>query len=721
MASLALVVSLIGGFGPSPALAAGGFNDDDGSVHEGYIEAIAAAGVTKGCNPPANDRFCPTDPVTRGQMAAFLIRALDLTQSADDRFTDDDESVFEADIQALAAAGITKGCNPPTNDRFCPDATVTRGQMAAFLVRSFGYNDDGGGDIFVDDNGSVFEDDIDRLGIAGVTKGCNPPANDRFCPTANITREEMASLLGRALKLTPIDAEPGLGGGWGYVGSQIPSTANGALSAGFGYVPWGYDPMAIPVPVTNTHYVDNTAGNCADTGNGSVAVPRCSIPTDLAAGAVVQIEGGPYAGSHQVVATGTVGQPVFIHGGGVLSGIADNDHAMEVTGSSHLIIDGLEFDGSTITVNDRGNGAFSIGGDSHHITLRNSIVHDYPDPLELAGQPGRSRFFANGVIADADYVAIINNSFTDIGSYPPSYETGKHIIAGGSNSDWVWIVGNEFVRGSEDAIQIRANAGNDPNRFWFIAGNHFESMGENAVDIKTGNHNIVTSNRACDFRPVSFANGSGSDGSAFVFNNDNGGPRESWMINNLVTSCSGAGGTDGTVNVGFRMQSESGTNYVVGNVFDQMTGRAIYVGSGSVPVVEMNTIYNSGDDGILINHSGNPGGSVVGNVVYDAGDDSINLNQGYMEGWARDNVLYDPDGPVDTKNVDGSTNLVDVNPRLVDVDNGDFGLGYGSPAKATLTDPPVSWGVFETLYGFSIAYDRNGQRRSEPYSAGAYR
>ncbi len=50
-------------------------------------------------------------------------------------FTDDDDSVFEADIEWLAAHGITFGCNPPANDHFCPDANVTRGQMAAFLHR----------------------------------------------------------------------------------------------------------------------------------------------------------------------------------------------------------------------------------------------------------------------------------------------------------------------------------------------------------------------------------------------------------------------------------------------------------------------------------------------------------------------------------------------------------------------------------------------------------
>lgn len=50
-------------------------------------------------------------------------------------FVDDDDSMFEMDIEWMAAHGITLGCNPPTNDHYCPDANVTRGQMAAFMHR----------------------------------------------------------------------------------------------------------------------------------------------------------------------------------------------------------------------------------------------------------------------------------------------------------------------------------------------------------------------------------------------------------------------------------------------------------------------------------------------------------------------------------------------------------------------------------------------------------
>lgn len=163
------------------------------------IEWLASEGITKGCNPPGNTRFCPDSVVTRGQMAAFLVRALDLPSTAQDFFSDDGESIFEADINRLAAAGITKGCNSPNSDRYCPESKVTRAQMAAFIARALGYSNDGGGDLFEDDDTSIFEHDIDLLGTAGVTKGCNPPTNNMFCPDNYVTRSQMAAFLHRAL------------------------------------------------------------------------------------------------------------------------------------------------------------------------------------------------------------------------------------------------------------------------------------------------------------------------------------------------------------------------------------------------------------------------------------------------------------------------------------------------------------------------------------------
>ncbi|MGD2102256.1 MAG: hypothetical protein PVG83_08445 [Acidimicrobiia bacterium] len=178
----------------------GTFVDDDDNPHEGAIEAIAAIDVTRGCNPPANDRYCPRYDVNRGVMAAFLVRALGLPSTTEDFFTDDDGHLFEADINDLAAAGITRGCNPPANDHFCPDRDMRRGAMAAMLARAFGYPAQPG-DTFIDDNGNIFEADIEKIAALGITRGCNPPANDRFCPDRTVTRDTMATFLARALEL----------------------------------------------------------------------------------------------------------------------------------------------------------------------------------------------------------------------------------------------------------------------------------------------------------------------------------------------------------------------------------------------------------------------------------------------------------------------------------------------------------------------------------------
>jgi hypothetical protein len=163
----------------------GRFSDDDDSVFEQAIETLAAAGITKGCG---DTTFCPDQPVTRGQMAAFLVRVLDLDPVAGNPFSDDDGSPFEGAIESLAAAGITNGC---AGHRFCPDAPISRGQMAAFLTRAAGLPP-AGGNSFFDDDQSPFEDAIEALAAAGVTNGC---ADGRFCPDEPVTRGQMAAFL----------------------------------------------------------------------------------------------------------------------------------------------------------------------------------------------------------------------------------------------------------------------------------------------------------------------------------------------------------------------------------------------------------------------------------------------------------------------------------------------------------------------------------------------
>lgn len=105
------------------------FTDLGGTAHAGAIAAIAAAGLTQGCRENA---YCPEQPVTRAQMAAFLQRALDLapTQPA---FHDARSHQQAGAIGAVATAGIAAGHPDGT---FRPNLAVNRAQMAAFLSRA---------------------------------------------------------------------------------------------------------------------------------------------------------------------------------------------------------------------------------------------------------------------------------------------------------------------------------------------------------------------------------------------------------------------------------------------------------------------------------------------------------------------------------------------------------------------------------------------------------
>ncbi len=124
-------------------------------------------------------RFCPDDPVTRGQMAAFLVRALPDLQTLDLGAPFDDvpaTHTFYDEIGKLAKAGITEGCDQ-AGTRFCPEEQVTRGQMAAFLVRALPdlQNLDPGPSFDDVPASHTFHGEIGKLAKAGITEGCDQP------------------------------------------------------------------------------------------------------------------------------------------------------------------------------------------------------------------------------------------------------------------------------------------------------------------------------------------------------------------------------------------------------------------------------------------------------------------------------------------------------------------------------------------------------------------
>jgi phosphatidylserine/phosphatidylglycerophosphate/cardiolipin synthase-like enzyme len=163
------------------------------------ISKLSARGVTLGCG---GGNYCPALVVTRGQMAAFIIRALGMSnppQPAQQRFLDVPRSnPFYAFIEQMAVRQITTGCG---GGNYCPNLPVTRGQMAAFIIRSLGEFTPPlpASQRYLDvPHANPFYRFIDRMAVLGITQGCG---GRNYCPNLPVTRGQMAAFLVRAFNL----------------------------------------------------------------------------------------------------------------------------------------------------------------------------------------------------------------------------------------------------------------------------------------------------------------------------------------------------------------------------------------------------------------------------------------------------------------------------------------------------------------------------------------
>lgn len=184
---------------PSTVPAAAGGFRDIRAPHNDAIEAIAAAGITHGCTA---DRYCPNESVTRIQLAALLARALDLPADRELRFPDvPRDHVLADEVIAATEAGIVQG---QTDGTFRPSQPVTRAQLASMLSRALELGS-GEGPSFRDTIGTTHEPAVESLVAAGITTGCD---EQRYCPAAPLTRGQAASFLARGFgHVDPIPAE----------------------------------------------------------------------------------------------------------------------------------------------------------------------------------------------------------------------------------------------------------------------------------------------------------------------------------------------------------------------------------------------------------------------------------------------------------------------------------------------------------------------------------
>lgn len=168
----------------------------------GFISALRNAGITSGCT---NTTYCPNDNTTRGQMAVFIVRSLfggdTFPYNNVPYFTDVPANhPFFAFIQKMKELGITSGCTATT---YCANDPVTRAQMATFIVRAaLGL---ASGDALVSPSTPFFTDVpannvffpfVQKMKQLGITAGCTATT---YCPDTPVTRGQMAVFITRGL------------------------------------------------------------------------------------------------------------------------------------------------------------------------------------------------------------------------------------------------------------------------------------------------------------------------------------------------------------------------------------------------------------------------------------------------------------------------------------------------------------------------------------------
>jgi hypothetical protein len=171
-----------------------------------FVEPLYEASVTGGCG---GDDYCPDAAATRAQMAVFLLRSrfgsgYTPPPCANPVFSDVPcAHPFAAWIYDLVARGVTAGCG---GGLYCPDSPVTREQMAVFLLRTRegpAYTPPACvTPVFADvPCNSPFAAWIGELAARGIAGGCG---GGNYCPLSPVTRAQMAVFLVVTFGLPPI-------------------------------------------------------------------------------------------------------------------------------------------------------------------------------------------------------------------------------------------------------------------------------------------------------------------------------------------------------------------------------------------------------------------------------------------------------------------------------------------------------------------------------------
>jgi hypothetical protein len=315
-----------------------------------------------------------------------------------------------------------------------------------------------------------------------------------------------------------------------------------------------------------THYVDNS-GPCSNNnvgGYGDENNPRCKIPSNLAAGSVVEIHGGPYDASRPAIGwvhvngAGTAAKPIFYRG------YSENDrplfrnwrNSLRV-GGTYLIIENLKLERANL----RFHSDFPI---RDHISVRNNEFSDL-----------------SGVSIGRSVESVVyNNYFHDNGDIYHDADNPAGIVAinVGSNTFHIWVVDNLAYGNGIDSFHSGHNGVNISHVY--VGRNEFHHDKENAIDIKNVNDYVISQNKVYGYRESCSSNADA------IRVNDEGPQDNIWVIFNEVYDS----------NMGIAPYQADFRPYIIGNVIYDILGSGIKdngnLNKGSIAV--HNTLYDVG-------------------------------------------------------------------------------------------------------------------------------
>ncbi|MCC7416293.1 MAG: right-handed parallel beta-helix repeat-containing protein [Acidobacteria bacterium] len=481
-------------------------------------------------------------------------------------------------------------------------------------------------------------------------------------------------------------------------------------------------------PVERYYYVEHRAGCAIDT-NGTPAAPRCTIPTTLEAGSVVELHGS-YPTAHtngdRIVMNGTAEAPVYIRGRDETSRPTITQ-PWEVRGT-YAVLEHLEFAAAAGT----GRWQLVVSRQTSHLAVRHNELHGTPS------SGGLGVFDADGTGGQPlNNVVVWDNRIHDNGNLAaPDDNPANGADYHGVNiacADHVWVVGNELAANSGDGVQINGGrSGQACTNHIYLGLNVAHGNRQTGLWTKQAVDVVFSQNRVYDHRPAKGSGVGACVGGQYA-------PDYVWFLFNDLHDCE----------LGILMASDSdlgtGTRlFAIGNVihaitdsdgsFDAANGYTdcgIALWGGVNRYVLQNTLYDvpSGicspaQQGLL---------SVWNNVI-----DTLNQADGFHilfpgagYAWRGAANLFAPNRRLSIagRETTAKPPLEDALGKVVaaagfrDAAKADFALAEGSPAIDLIASPAIDslYAAYEERYGVGIRRDAGGRARPvKRYDAGAY-